>query len=363
MDGCRADLAVREHPPPDPGGGGDDSAWRWQLLAPDSRIAPQCFLETQAEYQPVGRSGADVLLLQRAEREGGLIAVDVLRGTVTPLGQFEPLAVADCGVVAFVADPAHDHHLDGKDAGVAQLVLVPLDGGKQKPICTLPHGVERGWMHVKVAPDGRYVAWSTPWDLADRKGASLTVVERETGRTLRSWSAIEIAVSPASSSMATLEFAWLDAKTLRYGDTELAVGADGQVTPMGGTFRWVDVAIDSGDVIAIHPVSQMELRHGEPSLEPEPAPLAPRAPRGLFEVGGGKLWFLGDEAPVADFNAPTGADSVWFRLSPDGRFALLERESGADHESFLLLGGTRQRLRLAGSTARMFGWFAAPSLR
>ena len=296
---------------------GDGPARRWHLLAPDTRITAQCFLETDTDDRPIGRSGADVR-----------------RGTVTPLGQFEPLAAADCGVVAFVADPPHDHHLDGKDEGIAPLVLVPLDGSKLAPICTLPHGVERGLMHVQVAPDGRHLAWSTPWDLADRKGAWLTVVERETGRAVRSWSAIEI-----------------------------AVGADGPVTPMGGTFRWIDVAIDSGDVIAIHPVGPMELRHGEPSLEPEPAPLAPRAPRGLFEVGGGKLWFLGDQAPVADFNAPTGADSVWFRLSPDGRFALLERESGADHESFLLIGGTRQRLRLAESTARMFGWFAAPSAR
>jgi len=115
--------------------------------------------------------------------------------------------------------------------------------------------------------------------------------------------------------------------------------------------------------VAIHPIGPLGLSHQEPTLEPLPACAGLRATRGLFEVDGDKLWFLGDEAPIVDARAPLGAQSAWFRLAPDGRFALLEREEGLQRETLLLIGATRQRVLLGDAATRAWGWLGPAAAR
>lgn len=162
----------------------------------------------------------------------------------------------------------------GLPAGSWQLDLVAHDD--LRVLAQLPKGVEQSLLRARVASDGRHVAWATPWNagVPDTpgfvRGAALIVVDAASGETVRAWDGIEVAISPFSSSMATLEFTWLDAKTLRYGDTQLATGSDGQASRHAGTFRWVDVALDRREVIAAWPLGPMELSHDLPSTEREP---------------------------------------------------------------------------------------------
>jgi len=316
---------------------------RWDVVAPDVRLEAQPFLRLIGDLEPIGRVSPGVIVVRSHGMPRGLVALDLVQARATPFGDVDALDVDGRGAITFACDPPQDHHLDGKDRGIARLVEVPFDGGAPRTIVALPHGVERNLLRTRVSPDGRHVAWSYPWDAEGMPGASLTVVDRASGRIVRSWSSIDVAIAPESSSIALLEFAWLDEKTLRYGDSE-------------GGFRWVDVEIAGGTTVAIHPVGPLGLAHGEPPLDLVPPCAGLRATRGLFEVGDDKLWFLGDSEPIVDARTPLGAQSAWFRVAPGGRFALLEREEGLRRDTLLLIGGTRQRVLLGDAATRAWGW-------
>ncbi len=329
----------------------------WQVVAPGRSLEPQRFLRVIGDVEPVARVGPHALVMMSRGQARGLVVIDLAMARCTPLGDFEPLDVQGGVVVAFAGDGEQERHLEGKKEGGARLVELPLAGGKSRRLVELPRGVTQTLLRARLSPGGRLLAWSYPWDLGEQKGASLVVVERATGRIVHQWNGIDVEVAPWSSSSATLEFVWLDEQRLRYSDTEPADRIDGG-RRFEGKFRCIDVDVESGNVVATHLLGAMGLRHDVPSREPDPVPAAPRSPKGLFEVGDGKLWFLGDTEPIVDVAAPLAVTCPSFALSPDGRFALLQRDRELIHEVVLIHGGTRQRSPIGGPATRVHGWWA-----
>ncbi len=358
---------------------------RYRVLAPALGLQAQPLLEVAGEVEPFGFAGTRALVLRSTSEPKGLLLIELATGRVQRLDEqpeewAAPLHLSDHGALLFRSDPPHDWHLDGADEGRAWLSLQPADGGAPRVVAQLPKGVERSLLRARVAPDGRHVAWATPWDAGVPgtpgflEGAALVVVDAASGATVRTWDGIEVAVSPFSSSMATLEFTWLDGRTLRYGDTQFAAGSEGGARPFAGTFRWIDVALDQREVLAAWPVGPMELSHDQPSREREPtratgaadgatgdatgdgAAPSGRVTLGWFEVDPSRLWFRGDREPAVDARAPVGAERAWFRVSADGEFALLMRENGATTAAILLVGASRERVPLSPG-ATVLGWF------
>jgi hypothetical protein len=254
---------------------------RHRVLAPAVSLLPQTLLEVDGSFEPHGFAGRGTLVGRCRAARQTLIAIDLATGRVTELesatdADDSPLHLGDHGVLQFRSDPPHDWHIDGADVGKAWLSLQSASGGAARAVVTLPKGVERSLLRARLSPDGRHVAWATPLPAGDSgaadalKPASLTVVDVASGKAVRSWQGIEVAISPFSSSMATLEFTWLDDRTLRYGDTELAAGGNETSRSYAGLFRWIDVALDREQALATWPIGPMELSHDQPNTEPVP---------------------------------------------------------------------------------------------
>lgn len=379
---CVAMILCALAPPAPQAAGGPFAAWRQQAVrigdapllfarAPaasdagggfvHSVVAPDVdpglieWLRAPSRLHPLHRVDQRRVLFASDDAPCGLVLADLSLGTATLVPGSEAQLFGDVhGSDLFVVAG------DGRD-GAPALLEVALPGVAAREVCRLPPRTVASFVRVRCSPDGKHVAWSSAasWvegeeAMAHLDGSAaprLVVVERASGRVVLERAVESIDVSPLSSQMPSLEFAWVDDERLRVCESEPGEPPLGRLDPQ---LVWVDVEVATGREVARHGRGPVGLGHERPRRRIVPETSIERV--GWFEQGTVQLWFAGHPEPIVDRAGKPGLRDTRWSIAPDGGWCVLERTRDGVHELLLLTGASRERRLLASGAFELAGW-------